>query len=55
MAKLSERQAIDRKTIKKAYHKPVLTQYDDLRTITLGSSPGGTESSSQGQIDFYNA
>ena len=31
---------------KKSYHKPVLSEYNDLRTVTLGNSPGGTESGS---------
>jgi hypothetical protein len=34
--------------IKKRYHKPVLNQYEDLRTVTLGSSPGAQESGSLG-------
>jgi len=29
---------------KKRYHKPVLSQYEDLRTVTLGNSPDGLES-----------
>ena len=36
---------------RKPYRKPVLTQYDDLRTLTLGSSPIGSESG-PGGVDF---
>ena len=40
---------------RKAYQKPVLNLYSDVRTLTLGSSPGGAESSDQGIIDFRRA
>jgi hypothetical protein len=36
---------------RKAYCKPVLTNYENLRTLTLGSSPIGEESG-PGGIDF---
>jgi hypothetical protein len=35
----------------KAYRKPVLTRYEGLRTLTLGSSPIGSESG-PGGVDF---
>ena len=48
MSKHDELQAAvrpDRKEMsKKNYHKPRLHQYEDLRTVTMGNSPGGIES-----------
>ncbi len=42
--------------VRKIYHKPVLTQFKDLRTVTLGSSPGGQESGGPtGIIPFKRA
>ena len=35
---------------KKNYHKPVLSKYDDLRTVTLGNSPGAKESGNGGPL-----
>lgn len=59
MEKFDDRQYCDkssgRKDTRKAYHKPKLTRYDDLRTLTLGSSDGGTESSNGAPVPFHNA
>jgi hypothetical protein len=33
---------------KKSYSKPTLTQYRDIRTLTLGNSPGNPETGTGG-------
>jgi hypothetical protein len=38
-------------SVRKAYSTPILTRYEDIRTVTMGSSPLGQESG-PGGVDF---